>query len=71
MAGSRLEPTRGVPSAYGGSDAWARLLVPLLAAALVLALGLILVGLTSRDEPSPVDPAARSAATTTARTVVM
>lgn len=71
MAGSRLEPTRDVPSAYGAGDAWTRLLVPLLTAALVLGLGMILVSLTSRDEPSPVDPAARSAVSTTARTAMM
>ena len=38
-------------------DSWAAVLVPLLAAALVIALGLVLVGLTSgssaSDEPSP------------------
>ena len=71
MAGSRLEPTREVPSAYGAGDAWTRLLVPLLTAALVLALGMILVSLTSREEPAPVDPAARSAASTAPRTVTM
>jgi hypothetical protein len=71
MTGSRLEPNREVPSAYGAGDTWTRLLVPLLTAALVLGLGMILVSLTSRDEPSPVDPAARSAVSTTVRTAAM
>jgi hypothetical protein len=71
MTGSGLEPNREVPSAYGAGDAWTRLLVPLLAAALVLGLGMILVSLTSRDDPSPVDPAARSAVSTTVRTAMM
>lgn len=71
MTGSRLEPKRELPSAYGGGDVWTRLLVPLLTAALVLALGMILVGLTSRDEAPSVDPAARSAASAAARTVIM
>ena len=39
-----------------GRNRWAAALVPLLAAALVIALGLVLVGLTSgsgADEPAP------------------
>ena len=71
MTGSRLEPNREVPSAYGAGDTWTRLLVPLLTAALVLGLGMILVSLTSRDEPSPVDPAAHSAVSTTVHTAAM
>ena len=71
MAGTRLEPTRELPNAYGSGNAWTRLLVPLLTAALVLGLGMILVSLTSRDEPSSVDPAARSAVSTTFRTAMM
>ena len=32
MTGSRLEPNREVPGAYGAGDAWTRLLVPILTA---------------------------------------
>lgn len=51
----------GAVGEFGGGsaarDRWAAALVPLLAAALVIALGLVLVGLTSgsnaANEPSP------------------
>lgn len=71
MTGPGRELNSEVPNAYGTGDRWARLLVPLLTAILVLALGMILVSLTSRDEPTPVDPAARSAVSAAVRGAMM
>ena len=46
-----------------GSDMWSKVLVPLLAAALVLGFGLVLVGVTTQDdaaEPPRARPTAAS-----------
>ena len=60
MTSYEAEATNG----YGGGRAkgtdWSQLLVPIVAAALVLALGLVLVGLTSEPETSIVPPPATS-----------
>ncbi len=48
MTGSRVEHTSGASTVIGTDDRWTRLLVPVLTALMVLALGMILVGLTSR-----------------------
>jgi len=68
MTGSRLEPVSQATTVLATGDRWTRLLVPVLTAALVLALGMILVGLTSSDVPQderstqqPVQAPAKSA----------
>jgi hypothetical protein len=50
MTSYEFETASVLGSAEAGADVWSRVLVPLLAAALVVALGLVLVGVTSQDE---------------------
>jgi hypothetical protein len=57
MTEIELEATGGV-EAWEGATLWSRLLVPLFTAALVLALGLALIGLTGDVDPPPVSPPA-------------
>ena len=54
----------GFDPSSGGSSGWSRLVVPILTAFLVLAFGLLLVGLTGDDaesRPGPRPPAESSA----------
>jgi hypothetical protein len=60
MTEIELEATGGM-DAREGATVWSRLLVPLFAAVLVLALGLALISLTGDAEPQPVSPPAAAA----------
>jgi len=66
MTSYEIETASALGRADAGNPIWSTVLVPLLAAALVIALGLVLVGVTSQEEvidaPSSL-PAASSAPT--------
>ncbi|MCK5375492.1 MAG: hypothetical protein KAJ97_00325 [Acidobacteria bacterium] len=62
MTGLEVESLGGIGDSRRSGSVWSRLLVPIVAAVIVLALGLVLVGLTAGDaEPPPLSPPAAQA----------
>jgi len=63
MTSYEIETASALGRAEAGNPIWSTVLVPLLAAALVIALGLVLVGVTSQekviDAPSSLPAASR------------
>ena len=63
MTSYEIETASALGRADAGNPIWSTVLVPLLAAALVIAFGLVFVGVTSQDEaaePRSSSPAAAS-----------
>ncbi len=58
MTSYEFETASALGNTDAGHDSWSKILVPLLAAALVIAFGLVFVGVTSQDEAgeSPSSP---------------
>ena len=62
MTSYEIETASALGRADAGNPIWSTVLVPLLAAALVIALGLVLVGVTSQDEAGALPPTGPTAA---------